>query len=141
MTYVISVATNRNLDLAVTLPSELANVVRLCLRGRGYSESQKLATLWISEGIDSVVFPSATGTGRNVAVYLANATAGNVVVRNRAERNAGVSTFRSDFRRGSALHDQVGEQLDSLIDRERVGSFNWRSATGVLLIEGGAFIR
>jgi hypothetical protein len=36
MTYVLSVATNRNLDLAVTLPSELANVVRLCLLGPGY---------------------------------------------------------------------------------------------------------
>jgi hypothetical protein len=34
MTYVISVATNRNLDLTVTLPSELANFVRLCLRDR-----------------------------------------------------------------------------------------------------------
>jgi RES domain-containing protein len=85
MTYVLSVATNRNLDLAVTLPSELANVVRRCLRGSGYSESQKLAAIWISEGIDSVVFPSATGTGRNIAVYLANAAAGSVVVRNRAE--------------------------------------------------------
>jgi RES domain-containing protein len=85
MTYVLSVATNRNLDLSVTLPSDLANVVRLCLRGPGYSASQELAAIWISEGIDSVVFPSATGAGRNVAVYLANATAGSVVVRNRAE--------------------------------------------------------
>ena len=85
MTYILSVATNRNLDLAVTLPSELANVVRLCLRGPGYSVSQESAAIWISEGIDSVVFPSATGAGRNVAVYLANATAGSVVVRNRAE--------------------------------------------------------
>jgi hypothetical protein len=57
MTYILSVATNRNLDLAATLPSELANVVRLCLRGPGYSVSQELAASWISEGIDSVVFP------------------------------------------------------------------------------------
>jgi hypothetical protein len=85
MTYILSVATNRNLDLAATLPSELANVVRLCLRGPGYSVSQELAASWISEGIDSVVFPSVTGVGRNVAVYLANAAAGSVVVRNRAE--------------------------------------------------------
>jgi RES domain-containing protein len=85
MTYVLSVATNRNLDLAVTLPSELANVVRLCLRGPGYSASQELAAMWISEGINSVVFPSATASGRNVAVYLANAAAGSVTVRNRAE--------------------------------------------------------
>jgi hypothetical protein len=80
MTYVLSVATNRNLDLAATLPSELANVVRRCLRGTGYSVSQELAVIWISEGIESVVFPSATGAGRNVAVYLAN-----VDVRNRTE--------------------------------------------------------
>src|SRR5579864_5593737 len=85
MTYILSVATNRNLDLAATLPSELANVVRLCLRGPGYSVSQELAARWISEGIDSVVFPSVTGAGRNVAVYLANAAAGSVVVCNRAE--------------------------------------------------------
>ena len=49
MTYVLSVATTRNLDLAATLPSELANVVRLCLRGPGYSVSQELAGIWISE--------------------------------------------------------------------------------------------
>ena len=85
MTYVLSVMTNRSFDLAVTLPSALANVVRLCLRGPGYSASQKLVGIWISEGIDSVVFPSATDAGRNVAVYLANAAAGSVVVRNRAE--------------------------------------------------------
>jgi hypothetical protein len=53
--------------------------------GRGILESQKLAAMWISEGIDSVVFPSATGAGRNVVVYLANAAADSVVVRNRAE--------------------------------------------------------
>ena len=85
MTYVLSVATHRNLDLAAKLPSELPNVVRLCLSGPGHSVSQELAALWISEGIDSVVFPSATGAGRNVAVYLANAAAGSIVVRNREE--------------------------------------------------------
>ena len=53
MTYILSVVTHRNLDLAVTLPSELANVVRRCLHGPGYSASQKLAGIWISEGIDS----------------------------------------------------------------------------------------
>ena len=85
MTYVLSVATNRNLDLAATLPSELANIVRLCLRRPGYHASQELAAIWISEDIESVVFPSATGVGRNAAVYLANADAGSVVVSNRAE--------------------------------------------------------
>jgi len=29
---------------------------------------QDLAAIWISKGIDSVVFPSTTGSGRNVAV-------------------------------------------------------------------------
>jgi RES domain-containing protein len=85
MTYVLSVATHRNLDLVATLPSELAKVVRLCLRGPGYSASQELAAIWIPEGIDSVVFPSVTGSGRNVAIYLANAGAGSVAIRNRDE--------------------------------------------------------
>jgi RES domain-containing protein len=85
MTYVLSVATHRNLDLAAKLASELADMVRLCLRGPGYYVSQELAAIWISEGIDSVVFPSATGAGRNVAVYLVNAGADSVLVRNRAE--------------------------------------------------------
>jgi hypothetical protein len=44
MTYVLSVATHRNLDLAATLQSELANVVRLCLLGPGHSASQELAS-------------------------------------------------------------------------------------------------
>jgi RES domain-containing protein len=85
MTYILAVATHRNIDLAATLPSELANTVRLCLRGPGYSASQELASIWISEGIESVVFPSATGPGRNLAVYLANAATPSVVVRNRDE--------------------------------------------------------
>jgi hypothetical protein len=85
MTYVLSVATHRNLDLTATLPSELAWVARLCLRETGYSASQELAAIWIAKGIDSVVFPSVTGAGRNVAIYLANAGPGCVVVRNRDE--------------------------------------------------------
>ena len=85
MTYVLSVATRRNLDLAAKLPSELADMVRVCLRGSGYSVSRELAAIWISEGIDSVVFPSATGAGRNIVVYLSNAAADSVLVRNRAE--------------------------------------------------------
>ena len=83
MTYVISVATHRNLDLAATLPLELAKTVARCLRTSQYSASQELAALWIAEGIDSVVFPSASRVGRNVVVYLANAGADSVVVRNR----------------------------------------------------------
>src|SRR5580658_9342945 len=56
MTYVLSVATNRNLDLAAALPSELARVVCLCLRGTGYSVSQELAAIWISEGSTVLFF-------------------------------------------------------------------------------------
>jgi hypothetical protein len=85
MTYVLSVTTRRSLDLSATLPSDLENVVRRCLRGPGYSTSQELAEIWISEGVDDVVFPSASGSGRNLAVYLANAASGSVVVRNRDE--------------------------------------------------------
>jgi len=49
------------------------------------TDSRELAGIWIAEGIESVVFPSATGAGRNVVVYLANAGGGSVVVRNRDE--------------------------------------------------------
>jgi len=83
MTYVLSVETRRNLDLAAALPTELAKVVQRCLGASGRSASQELAAIWIAEGIESVVFPSATGAGRNVVVYLANAGNGSVVVRNR----------------------------------------------------------
>ena len=60
-------------------------MVRVCLLGPGYDVSQELAAIWISEGIESVVFPSATGSGRNVAVYLVNARADSVPVRHRSE--------------------------------------------------------
>jgi len=85
MTYILSVKTQRNLDLAATLPSEFTNAVRLCLHGPGYSASQELAAIWIGEGIDSLVFPSATGIGRNLAIYLSNTGPGSVIVRNRDE--------------------------------------------------------
>jgi microcompartment protein CcmL/EutN len=41
--------------------------------------------MWIREGIESVVFPSATRAGKNVAVYLENAQGSSVIVRNREE--------------------------------------------------------
>jgi RES domain-containing protein len=85
MMYVLAVTTRRNLDLASKLPPELANIVGRCLGGCGHSASQELAAIWIAKGVESVVFPSATGIGRNVAVYLANVGAGSVVVRNRDE--------------------------------------------------------
>ena len=94
MTYVISVATHRNLDLAATLPRELAKTVARCLHTHEYSASQELAAVWIAEGIESVVFPSATGIGRNVVVYLANAGAGSVVVRNRDKVLAALRRLR-----------------------------------------------
>lgn len=83
MTYVLSVSTQRNLDLAVALPSALEDVVERCLHTPGHSASQELAAIWIADRIESVVFPSATGAGRNVVVYLENAGAGSVLVRNR----------------------------------------------------------
>jgi RES domain-containing protein len=85
MTYVVSVTTHRNLDLAATLPAELANVVQHCLQTPGHAASRELAAIWIAEAIESAVFPSATGMGRNVVVYLANAGADSVIVRNRDE--------------------------------------------------------
>jgi hypothetical protein len=85
MAYVLSVAMPRNLDLASKLPSELADMVGVCLRGPGYDVSQELAAVGISESIDSVVFPSATGVGQNIVVYLSNAAADSVPVRNRSE--------------------------------------------------------
>jgi len=83
LTYVITVKTRRTVDLAAKLPAELAAVVSRCLRAHQYSASQELAAIWIGQGIDSVVFPSATGSGRNLVVYLANAGAGSVAIRNR----------------------------------------------------------
>jgi len=43
------------------------------------------AAIRIAEDINSVVFPSATGAGRNVVVYLAAAEVGSVIVGNRDE--------------------------------------------------------
>ena len=85
MTYVLTVTTNRNLELNATLQPELGNVVSRCLKERTYAASQKLASIWIMAGVESVVFPSATGSGRNLVVYLSNARPGSIVVRNRAE--------------------------------------------------------
>ncbi len=85
MTYVLSVATHRNLDLCSRLPPELRKAVSRCLRGSSHTDSRELAAIWIAQGIESVVFPSAAGAGKNVVVYLANAGSGSIAVRNRAE--------------------------------------------------------
>ena len=64
---------------------ELAGVVAECLGGPQYSASQELATIWIAQGIESVIFPSVTGIGNNTVIYLANASPRSVAVRNRDE--------------------------------------------------------
>jgi RES domain-containing protein len=84
-TYALSVATRHNLDVSAKLRPELSRVVAECLRHASHAASRELAAIWIAQGIESVVFPSATGAGRNVVVYLDNAGPGSVAVRNRAE--------------------------------------------------------
>jgi hypothetical protein len=84
MTYVLRIATRRNLDLSIALLPDLQNTLARALRRGDHTASQVLARIWIEAGVESVVFPSATGSGRNVAVYLANAGKGSVKVHNRA---------------------------------------------------------
>jgi RES domain-containing protein len=85
MIYLLAISTRRNLDLTNSLDPQLAKVVERCLAGRSHTASQELAAIWIKEGIESVVFPSATGTGKNAVVYLENARGSSVIVRNRDE--------------------------------------------------------
>ena len=78
-------------------------MVGVCLRGPGRDVSQELAAIGISESIDSVVFPSATGVGRNLVVYLSNAAADSVPVRSRSEvcppfANHGLEAWPEAFR-------------------------------------------
>lgn len=84
MTYVLRIATQRNLDLSLPVPPELENLLTRSLRPGSHSVSQALGAICIEAGIESVVFPSATGSGRNVVVYLPNTSAGGVIVVNRA---------------------------------------------------------
>jgi RES domain-containing protein len=99
MIYLLTISTQRNLDLTLRLEPQLEPVVRRCLVGRSHTASQELAAIWIKEGIESVVFPSATGTGKNVAVYLQNAKGSSVIVRNRVEV---LKALRRTTARGSA---------------------------------------
>ncbi len=85
LTYILEIKTERNLDLSTTLPAELHNVIEDCVQPHDHILSQNLAEIWIAEGIQSILFPSATGTGRNVAVYIGNASPESVAVFNRAE--------------------------------------------------------
>jgi RES domain-containing protein len=84
MTYILRIGTRRNLDLSIPLLPDLQNVLARALRRGDHAASQALAGIWIEAGIESVVFPSASGSGRNVVVYLANAGTGSVKVHNRA---------------------------------------------------------
>jgi RES domain-containing protein len=84
MTYVLRITTERNLDLSIPLHPDLQNVLARSLRPGEHAASQALAGIWIKAGIESVVFPSATGAGRNVVVYLMNSGRGSVIVHNRA---------------------------------------------------------
>jgi RES domain-containing protein len=85
MIYLLAISTQRNLDLTYGLDPHLEQIVGHCLAERSHTASQELAAIWITEGIESVVFPSASGAGKNVAVYLENTKAGSVIVRNRDE--------------------------------------------------------
>ena len=91
----LRIATRRNLDLSISLLPELRDVLSRALRRGDHAPSQTLAGIWIEAGIESVVFPSATGSGRNVAVYLANAGTGRVKVHNRAAVLAALGLERS----------------------------------------------
>ena len=66
----------------------------------------------------SVVFPSATGAGRNVAVYLANAAAGSVAVRNWAEVPAGLRRPRVGNVAGSRAPDWISMRNQKVSSRE-----------------------
>jgi len=85
LTYVLHIKTDRSLDLSTALPTELQRLVIDCLEPDQHAASQQLASVWIADGIESIVFPSATGVGRNVAVYVANARPQSVSVVNRDE--------------------------------------------------------
>lgn len=85
MIYLLAISTQRNLDLTNSLDPQLEQVVERCLAGRSHTASQELAAIWIKEGIESLAFPSATGTGKNAVVYLENARGSSVIVRNRDE--------------------------------------------------------
>ncbi len=85
LTYVLHIKTDRGLNLTTVLPTELQRLVVDCLGPDQHVASQQLASIWIAEGIESVIFPSATGVGSNIAVYVANARPGSVSIFNRDE--------------------------------------------------------
>jgi len=96
MIYVLRISTKRNLDLSVSMGPDLQKVLTQALRPTEHKASQALAEFWIDGGIESVVFPSATGSGRNVVVYLPNSAADSVIVHNRAAVLAALRSQTSD---------------------------------------------
>jgi RES domain-containing protein len=85
LTYVLHVKTELSLNLSTVLAPELQRLVVDCLGPGQHLASQELANIWIAEGIESIVFPSATGVGHNIAVYIANARPESVSIFNRDE--------------------------------------------------------
>ena len=83
LTYVLQIKTERHLDLSGSLPTELRQLLAECFQPGEHSASQQIAELWIAEGIESVLFPSALGSGHNIVVYNANAAPGSITVLNR----------------------------------------------------------
>lgn len=92
LTYVLHVKTERHLDISGDLPSDLNTIIQECSQPGDHEASQRLAELWIAEGVESVLFRSATGSGKNVLVYTTNAGEGSVAV---ANREALLSKMRS----------------------------------------------
>jgi RES domain-containing protein len=85
LTYVLHIKTDRSLNLSTVLPAELQRLVVDCLGPDQHVAFQQLASIWIAEGIQSIIFPSAAGVGRNIAVYVANAQPESVSISNRDE--------------------------------------------------------
>jgi RES domain-containing protein len=85
LTYVLRIKTERSLNLSTVLAPELRRLIINCLVPDQHLASQQLAHIWIAEGIESIVFRSATGVGHNIAVYVANSQPESVSVVNRDE--------------------------------------------------------
>ncbi len=83
LTYVLRVHTERHLDLSGDLPGEFGRVMEECSQPGDHGPSQHLAEIWIAEGIESVLFRSATDGGNNIVVYIANSAEESVTVLNR----------------------------------------------------------
>lgn len=83
MTYALHIKTDKHLDLSGDLPDDLDSVIKTCSQLGDHGTSQQLADRWIGEGIESLMFRSTVGHGKNVVVYLGNAAEGSITVLNR----------------------------------------------------------